>query len=132
MATGSTGIEMNNCAALPTHLGQVNGNSVEVGGKDEANGIALTGTTDNQVLNFNRIKLSNGTETVKQAYYRNAGSGNNINMLNNIFYDFSTGGYTIIGNSYKDMFNQLPGQSNPTLAVSANGLMIEKATPLYK
>ena len=132
MATGSTGIEMHNCAAMPTHLGQVNGNSVEVGGRDEANGIALTGTTDNQVLNFNRVKLSNGTETVKQAYYRNAGSGNNINMMNNIFYDFSTGSYTIIGNSYKDMFNQLPGQGNPSLTVSANGLMIEKATPVYK
>jgi hypothetical protein len=130
MATGSTGIEMNNCKAQATHMGQVTGNSVAVGGKDEANGIMLTGTTDNQVLNFNRVKLSNGAETAKQAYYRNSGAGNNINMLNNIFFDLSTGVYTIIGNTYKDMFNQLPAQSNSALTVSANGIMIEKTKPV--
>ena len=130
MASGSTGIEMHDCVAQPTQLGQVTGNSIAVGGKDEANGIALTGSTDNQVLNFNRVKLSNGGETFKQAYYRNSGTGNNVNMMNNIFYDFSSGGYTIVGNSYKDMFNQLPAQSNPGMNVAANGIMIEKATPV--
>ena len=130
MATGSTGIEMHDCVAQASHLGQVTGNSVAVGGKDEASGIMLTGNTDNQVLNFNRVKLTNGKETANQAYYRNSGAGNNINMMNNIFFDLSTGGYTIVGNSYKDMFNQLPAQSNPTLTVSANGVMIEKATPV--
>ena len=130
MASGSTGIEMKNCVAQPTHLGQVNGNSVAVGGSDEASGIMLTGSTDNQVLNFNRVKLSNGAETAKQAYYRNSGAGNNINMLNNIFFDLSTGVYTIVGNTYKDMFNQLPAQSNSSLAVAANGIMIEKTKPV--
>ncbi len=130
MATGSTGIEMNNCVAQANRLGQVTGNSIAVGGKDEANGIMLTGATDNQVLNFNRVKLSNGTETAKQAYYRNSGAGNNINMLNNIFFDLSTGVYTIVGNTYKDMFNQLPAQSNGALTVSANGIMIEKTKPV--
>ena len=130
MATGSTGIEMNNCVAQANLLGQVTGNSIAVGGKDEANGIMLTGATDNQVLNFNRVKLSNGAETAKQAYYRNSGAGNNINMLNNIFFDLSTGVYTIVGNTYKDMFNQLPAQSNGALTVSANGIMIEKTKPV--
>ena len=51
------------------------------------------------------------------------------NLLNNIFFDLNTGGYTILGNTYKDYFNQLPSQSNPSLSVSANGLMIEKVMP---
>jgi hypothetical protein len=83
------------------------------------------------VLNFNRIKLTiNGTQTATQAYYRNQGTGNNINMMNNIFYDLNTGSYTIVGNTYKDFFNQLPSQSNPSLSVSANGIMVEKVTPV--
>ena len=130
MANGSTGIEMNNCVAQATHLGQVTGNSVAVGGKDEASGISLIGSTDNQVLNFNRVKLANGTETANQAFYRNKAVGNNVNMMNNIFFDLSTGQYTIVGNTYKDMFNQLPAQSNAALTASANGLMIEKTTPM--
>ncbi len=76
-----------------------------MGGKGRACGIMLLGSTDNQVLNFNRVKV---TTTGTQAYYINASSGNNNNMLNNIMYDLKTGGYTIIGNTYKDMFNQLP------------------------
>jgi hypothetical protein len=130
MATGSTGIEMNNCVARADNFGQVTANTLSVGGKDEASGIVLTGNTDNQVLNFNRVKLTNGIETANQAYYRNSGTGNNINMVNNIFFDLSTGQYTIIGNTYKDVFNQLPAQSNSALTVSANGLMIEKTTPV--
>jgi hypothetical protein len=51
-------------------------------------------------------------------------------MLNNIMYDLNNGGYTIIGNTYKDAFNQLPAQSNPSLSASANGIMIEKASPI--
>jgi hypothetical protein len=130
MANGSTGIELNNCVAAATHLGQVSGNSIAVGGKDEASGIALTGTTDNQVLNFNRVKLAGGVETADQAFYRNKSDGRNVNMMNNIFFDLTTGQYTIVGNTYKDMFNQMPAQGNPALSASANGIMIEKATPV--
>jgi hypothetical protein len=59
----------------------------------------------------------------------NIGSGQNINLTNNIFFDLGTGGYTILGNTYKDYFNQLPPQSNQALSVSANGIMIEKVMP---
>lgn len=129
-ANGTYGLVMNNCTAQATALGQISNNSIAVGGK-EAYGLYLSGNTDNQVLNFNRVKLTiNGTQNANQAYYKNAGAGNNVNMLNNIFYDLKTGGYTIIGNTYKDFFNQLPGQSNPSLSVSANGIMIEKVTPI--
>ncbi|HLP51731.1 MAG TPA: hypothetical protein VK154_12670 [Chitinophagales bacterium] len=130
-ANGSYGLAMNNCNAQATNLGQINNNSIAVGGNSESYGIYLSGSSDNQVLNFNRVKLTiNGKQSSTQAYYRNAGSGNNINMMNNIFYDLNTGGYTILGNTYKDYFNQLPAQSNPALSVSSNGLMIEKVSPI--
>ncbi|MDB5284769.1 MAG: hypothetical protein JWO06_3844 [Bacteroidota bacterium] len=130
-ANGSYGLAMNNCTAQATSLGQINNNSISVGGTSEAYGVYLSGATDNQVLNFNRVKLTiNGAQASNQAFYKNAGSGNNINMMNNILYDLNSGGYTIIGNSYKDMFNQLPAQSNSSLSVSANGIMIEKVTPI--
>jgi len=130
-ANGSIGLSLKNCVAQANGLGQVNNNSIAVGGNGETYGIYLSGATDNQVLNFNRIKLTiTGTQASNQAYYKNAGSGNNINLMNNIMYDLNTGGYTILGNSYKDMYNQLPAQSNPALSVSANGIMIEKVTPV--
>lgn len=130
-SNGAYGLSLNNCSAEPTMLGQINNNSIAVGGESEAFGIYLGGSTDNQVINFNRVKLSiNGAPGPKHAFYKNAGSGNNVNMLNNILYDLNSGGYTIVGNSYKDLFNQLPAQSNPALAVSANGIMIEKVTPI--
>ncbi len=130
-ANGSYGLAMNNCVAQATSLGQINNNSIAVGGTGETYGVYLTGNSDNQVLNFNRVKLTiNGQQTATQAYYKNTGSGNNVNMMNNIFYDLNTGGYTILGNTYKDHFNQLPGQSNPSLSVSSNGIMIEKVTPI--
>lgn len=130
-ANGSYGLAMNNCVAQATNLGQINNNSIAVGGTGETYGVYLSGSSDNQVLNFNRVKLTiNGQQTATQAYYKNTGSGNNINMMNNIFYDLNTGGYTILGNTYKDFFNQLPGQSNPALSVSSNGIMIEKVTPI--
>ena len=129
-ANGSVGLAMTNCSAQATALGQINNNSIAVGGNGETYGILLAGVTDNQVLNFNRVKLSVAKEGKNQAYYKNAGNGNNINLLNNILYDLNTGGYTILGNSYKDSFNQLPAQSNATLSVSANGIMVEKVTPI--
>jgi hypothetical protein len=129
-ANGAYGVTMTNCVAQPTNYGQIVNNSVAVGG-NKTTGIYMAGSTDNQVLNFNRVKLTiQGQQNKDQAYYRNAGAGNNINLSNNIFYDLNTGGYTIIGNTYKDHFNQLPGQSNPTLNVSANGLMVEKVVPV--
>lgn len=127
---GAYGVTMNNCMAQVTGYGQIVNNSIAVGG-NQTNGIYMSGNTDNQVLNFNRVKLTiQGQQNRDQAYYRNAGAGNNINLSNNIFYDLNTGGYTIIGNTYKDHFNQLPGQSNPSLSVSANGLMVEKVVPV--
>ncbi len=130
-SNGSVGLAMNNCGGQATNLGQINNNSIAVGGSNETYGVHLTGSTDNQVLNFNRVKLTiNGTQNTNQAYYKNTGSGNNIHMTNNIFYDLNTGGYNIVGNTYKDFFNQLPSQSNPTLSVSANGIMIEKVSPI--
>ncbi|MBL0308791.1 MAG: hypothetical protein IPP77_03655 [Bacteroidetes bacterium] len=130
-ANGSCGLSLNNCVADPSSLGQISNNSIAVGGSSEAFAILLGGVTDNQVINFNRLKLTiSGTPGSKQAFYKNAGNGNNVNMLNNILYDLNTGGYTIVGNSYKDSFNQLPAQSNPALTVSANGIMIEKVTPI--
>lgn len=130
-ANGSLGLAMNNCTGQGTNLGQISNNSFAVGGSGEAFGVYLTGNTDNQVLNFNRIKLTiNGEQKNNQGFYKNNGSGNNINLTNNILYDLKSGGYTIIGNTYKDHFNQLPSQSNPSLSVSANGIMIEKVVPI--
>ena len=117
---GAIGLALTNCEASATNLGQITNNSIVAGGS----GISLNGSTDNQILNFNRVKLSmNGGN---KSYYANGSTGNNINMMNNIFYDLATGGYTIIGNSYKDFFNQLPGQSNSAMTASANAITVEK------
>ena len=127
---GTFGLVMNNCAGEKDNYSTVSNNSINVGGQNSMYGVYLTGTTDNVVLNFNRIKLTPASQSVSnQAYYRNSGTGANINLLNNIFFDLNTGGYTILGNTYKDFFNQLPSQSNPALTVSANGIMVEKVTP---
>lgn len=127
---GTYGLAMNNCEGLASNFGSVTNNSVNVGGESAMYGLYLTGTTDNIVFNFNRVKLTPAVKVASnQAYYKNTGTGQNINLLNNIFFDLNTGGYTILGNTYKDFFNQLPSQSNSSLSVSANGLMIEKVTP---
>ncbi|MBS1686238.1 MAG: hypothetical protein JSS76_15950 [Bacteroidetes bacterium] len=127
---GTYGLAMNNCEGLANNFGSVTNNSLNVGGSSAMYGLYLTGTTDNIVFNFNRVKLTpGGASASNQAYYKNTGSGQNINLLNNIFFDLNTGGYTILGNTYKDFFNQLPSQSNSSLSVSANGIMIEKVTP---
>jgi hypothetical protein len=119
-----TGLKLTNCEAEATNLGQITNNSIVSG----TAGISINGTTDNQILNFNRVKLSinGGAKT----YYANKSTGNNINMMNNIFFDMATGSYTILGNSYKDFFNQLPSQSNPQMSASANALTVEKVTPI--
>jgi len=121
---GAVGLSLTNCEAKDSNLGQITNNSIVAG----AAGISLNGSTDNQILNFNRVKLSmNGGN---KSYYANSSSGNNINMMNNIFFDMTTGGYTILGNSYKDLFNQLPGQSNSEMSASANALTIEKVSAI--
>ena len=127
---GTYGIAMNNCSGENNNYASVTNNSVNVGGESAMYGLYLSGSTDNVVFNFNRIKLTPAKQSASnQAYYKNAGTGANINLLNNIFFDLNTGGYTILGNTYKDFFNQLPSQSNPALSVSANGIMIEKVMP---
>jgi hypothetical protein len=127
---GTYGISMTNCSGEKDNYASVTNNSVNVGGENSMYGVYLAGTTDNVVFNFNRIKLTPAKQSASnQAYYKNTGSGANINLLNNIFFDLNTGGYTILGNTYKDFFNQLPSQSNPALSVSANGIMIEKVMP---
>ena len=127
---GTYGLSMNNCVAENNNYASVTNNSVNVGGESAMYGLYLSGSTDNVVFNFNRVKLTPAKQTASnQAYYRNAGTGANINLLNNIFFDLNTGGYTILGNTYKDFFNQLPSQSNSSLSVSANGIMIEKVMP---
>lgn len=120
---GSTGLSLTNCEAQATNLGQITNNSIVAGNS----GISLNGSTDNQILNFNRVKLSiNGGN---KTYYANASTGNNINMMNNIFFDLASGSYTIIGNSYKDFFNQLPSH-NAQMSASANAISIEKVSPI--
>jgi hypothetical protein len=129
-ANGRYGIFMNNCTGLANGYGVVNGNSISIGGNAALYGVYVDGTTDNQLINFNRIKLTiDNAQASNQAYYKNNSKGNNINLANNLFYDLNTGGYTIIGNTYKDFFNQLP-QNETSLAVSANGITIEKVTPI--
>ncbi len=127
---GTYGIALNNCEGTSENYGTIANNSVNVGGDGAMYGLYLAGTTDNVVFNFNRVKLATSKENKSaQAYYTNKATGSNINVMNNIFYDLSTGGYTVLGNTYKDFFNQLPAQSNASLTVSANGIMIEKVTP---
>ena len=127
---GSYGLAMNNCEGKVENYGNITNNSLNVGGQSTMYGLYITGSTDNQVFNFNRVKLTpTSKNSANQGYFLNTGSGKNINLMNNIFFDLNTGGYTILGNTYKDFFNQLPSQSNPSLSVSANGIMIEKVMP---
>lgn len=127
---GRYGIFLNDCIGLENAYANIDGNSISVGGKNAIYGIAINGESDNQLINFNRIKLTiDKKQASNQAYYLNKSNGKNLNLTNNLFYDLNTGGYTIIGNTYKDFFNQLPEQSG-TLSVSANGITIEKVSPV--
>jgi hypothetical protein len=127
---GSYGLALNNCEGKIESYGNVTNNSLNVGGQGTMYGLYITGSTDNQIFNFNRVKLTpTEKNSANQGYFFNTGSGKNINLMNNIFFDLNTGGYTILGNTYKDFFNQLPSQSNRSLSVSANGIMIEKVMP---
>lgn len=127
---GVYGIVLNDCEGTSNQYAVLSNNAVNVGGEGTMYGIYLSGSTDNVVLNFNRIKLTPSKVVASnQGYYKNAGKGSNINLLNDIFFDLNTGGYTIIGNTYKDFFNQLPAQSNPALNMGANGISIEKVKP---
>jgi pectin methylesterase-like acyl-CoA thioesterase len=129
-ANGRYGIFLNDCSGSASSFSNINGNSISVGGKDALYGVYLNGATDNQLINFNRVKLTiDSKQTDNQAYYKNASTGTNVNLTNNLFYDLTTGGYTILGNTYKDFFNQLPSASG-FLSVSANGITIEKVTPI--
>jgi hypothetical protein len=124
---GAEGLVMNNCMASATEPGQINNNNISINGATAGLGIHLTGNTDNQIFNFNRVKLAvNATDATAQGYYRNTSTGTNVNMMNNLFVDTNTGSYTILGNSYKDFFNQLPSQSNPSVSASANSFSMEK------
>lgn len=127
---GNYGLYMKNCIATLENYGTISNNSINVGGNSTMYGLYLDGNTNNQVFNFNRVKLTptDGSSS-NQAYYKNNSDGANINLMNNIFFDLNSGGYTILGNTYKDYFNQLPSQSNASLSVSANGIMIEKVMP---
>lgn len=130
---GSYGLVLKDCEASAERYASVSNNSVNVGGEATMYGLYLSGTTDNIVFNFNRVKLTPTKQNASnQGYYKNSGTGANINLLNNIFFDLNTGGYTILGNTYKDYFNQLPAQSNPSLNIGANGIMIEKVMPAGK
>lgn len=127
---GRYGLFLNDCVGLENSYANISGNSISVGGTGAIYGIALNGNTDNQLINFNRIKLTiDDKQASNQAYYLNESEGKNVNLTNNLFYDLNTGGYTIIGNTYKDFFNQLPEQSG-FLSVSANGITIEKVVPI--
>ncbi len=133
VVNGVYGIVLNNCEGTPEQYATLSNNAVNVGGDGTMYGIYLSGSTDNVVLNFNRIKLTpTKVNAANQGFYKNAGTGANINLLNDIFFDLNTGGYTIIGNTYKDFFNQLPAQSNPSLNMGANGISIEKVMPAEK
>ncbi len=130
---GVYGIVLNDCEGTPDQYAMLSNNAVNVGGEGTMYGIYLSGSTDNVVLNFNRIKLTpSKVVAANQGFYKNAGKGANINLLNDIFFDLNTGGYTIVGNTYKDFFNQLPAQSNPALNMGANGISIEKVMPADK
>jgi hypothetical protein len=130
---GSYGLVLKDCEATAEKYASVSNNSVNVGGEATMYGLYLSGTTDNIVFNFNRVKLTPTKQNaINQGYYKNICTGTNINLLNNIFFDLNTGGYTILGNTYKDYFNQLPAQSNPSLNIGANGIMIEKVMPSGK
>ena len=127
---GNYGVYLKNCEGTASSYGNISNNSINVGGQSTMFGIYLDGTTNNQVFNFNRVKLTpTNLSASNQGYYKNNSQGANINLMNNIFFDLNSGGYTILGNTYKDYFNQLPSQSNPSLNVSANGIMIEKVMP---
>jgi len=129
-ANGRYGIFLNDCSGSASSFSNINGNSISVGGKEALYGVYLNGATDNQLINFNRVKLTiDSKQADNQAYYKNASTGTNVNLTNNLFYDLTTGGYTILGNTYKDFFNQLPSASG-FLSVSANGITIEKVTPI--
>ncbi|MES2622034.1 MAG: hypothetical protein V4615_14380 [Bacteroidota bacterium] len=128
-ANNAMGLVMNNCMASATNPGQIINNTMALQGNTQALGISMSGNTDNHVFNFNRVKMAmNADNASTQGYYSNSSTGTNINMMNSLFIDMNTGVYTVMGNSYKDFFNQLPGQSNQALTAKANSFTMEKVS----
>ncbi len=128
-ATGY-GLVMNNCSASVETPGQLENNNITIGGNTNAFGIYITGSTNNQVLRFNHIKLSvDKTEAAYQAFFKNNSSGKNIGLANNNCYDLNAGTYIVLGNTYQDFFSQTPSLNKQIISASATGTPAEKADP---
>ena len=96
LASGSTGVAMNNCMAGQTKMGHISDNMITIKGRNEAYGISLTGATDNQTLSFNKVLLTgNGTHTRNQAYCKDATSGSKIDLLGNFGGGLNTSDFII-------------------------------------
>ncbi len=119
----ATGLVMNNCVAKADATGQITNNSFTIASSHNAYGMMITGSTNHQVFEFNKVKLSvNAADGSTQAFCKNTTSGNDIYLENSIYLDSNKGVYTVFGNSYKDHSS---AKNASVLSASADGVSAE-------
>ena len=122
----ATGILLNDCVAQASRPGQAVSNSITVNGNHDAYGIRVTGNTNQQVIDFNTIKLMvNRADASTQAFYMNTGSGKDVSMMNSTYFDLSAGSYMVYGDSYKSYSGD---KKSTSLSASAEGINMESGS----
>ena len=93
---------------------------------ENAHGFYLEGNSDYILLDFNRVKFNPGLRDISAfAFYKNPSSGESINLVNNIFYNLESGGYTVIGNTFQK-YMENANQSSDEYSTKVNGLFYER------
>jgi parallel beta-helix repeat protein len=123
---GQYGIHLANVLGNLESPGLIKNNSITLGFSPQSSGFYIEGKTDDLVLDFNRVKFSPGLRDVENyAFYKNLSSGERISMVNNIFYNLDSGGYTVIGNALNKQL-QDSGQSSDNFSTDQNVIFYQQ------
>lgn len=123
---GQNGIHIANSGGSESNYSEWRSNSITLGLTPNSNGFYLEGNSDYILLDFNRVKFNPGLRDISAfAFYKNLSSGESINLVNNIFYNLESGGYTVIGNTFQK-YMENANQSSDEYSTKVNGLFYER------
>lgn len=124
--SGTAGIHLVNVEGSALNYGEVKNNSITLGFTPQSNGFLIEGSSDFLFLDFNRVKFRPGLrDPALFAFYKNLSSGESINMVNNIFYNLDSGGYTVVGNAFQKFLEQ-SGEGSKQFSTQINSLKYEE------
>lgn len=123
---GQAGVHLVNVRGTASAYGELKNNSITLGFTPQSHGFLIEGSSDFLFLDFNRVKFSPGLrDPALFAFYKNLSSGESINMVNNIFYNLDSGGYTVIGNAFQKFLEQ-SGQADDQFSTQTNSLIYQE------